>query len=77
MLYTNPELFSSAFLLSAAVGSLFLDDAKATIHKFFPVASDEKVESKQYNLLPLLDQLATEQKKTVRWYIDCGDDDFL
>lgn len=75
----HPELFSSACPLSAAVGSLSLDDAKTGIRRSFPEATDENIEKyyKRYSVLPLLDQVATEQKKAVRWYIDCGDDDFL
>jgi S-formylglutathione hydrolase FrmB len=28
-------------------------------------------------VLQLIDQVADDHKKDVRWYIDCGDDDFL
>ena len=75
----HPELFSSACPLSAAVGSLSLEDAKAGLRKYNPGATDEKIEGyyKSYNVLPLLDELTGDQKRAVRWYIDCGDDDFL
>jgi S-formylglutathione hydrolase FrmB len=32
---------------------------------------------KKYSALPLIEAMTDDQKKSVRWYIDCGDDDFL
>ncbi len=31
----------------------------------------------QHNALELVNKVPEDQKKAVRWYIDCGDDDFL
>jgi enterochelin esterase-like enzyme len=75
----HPELFSSACPLSAAVGSLSLDDAKKNVRKNTPEATDQAIETyyKTYSALPLLDTLTGDRKKAIRWYIDCGDDDFL
>ncbi len=32
---------------------------------------------KKYSVLYMLENMPDDQKKAVRWYIDCGDDDFL
>lgn len=75
----HPELFSSACPLSAAVGSLRLEDAKTNLRRNLPELSDQAIEQyyKTYSVLPLLDTLTGDRKKAIRWYIDCGDDDFL
>ncbi|PRY10897.1 enterochelin esterase-like enzyme [Pontibacter ummariensis] len=78
----HPELFSSACPLSASVGALSLAEAKAYLERIGnkPVmATDAQVEAhyKRHNALELIRNLPEDQKKAVRWYIDCGDDDFL
>ena len=75
----HPELFSSACPLSAAVGSLSLEDAKTNLRRNLPELGDQAIEQyyKTYSVLPLLDTLTGDRKKAIRWYIDCGDDDFL
>lgn len=75
----HPELFSSACPLSAAVGALSLEDAKKNVLKNTPDVSEAAIETyyKTYSVLPLLDTLTGDRKKAIRWYIDCGDDDFL
>jgi enterochelin esterase-like enzyme len=75
----HPELFSSACPLSAAVGAITLEDAKTNVRKANPEATDQAIEKyyKSYSTLALLDTLTGEGKKAIRWYIDCGDDDFL
>lgn len=75
----HPELFSSACPLSASVGPLSLDEAKVNVRKNNPTATDPQIETyyKRNSTLNLLDSLVGDQKKAVRWYIDCGDDDFL
>ena len=41
--------------------------------------ADSLVEAyyKRYSVLYLVNNMPEDQKKSVRWYIDCGDDDFL
>jgi enterochelin esterase-like enzyme len=76
----HPELFSSACPLSAAVGPVTLEDAKANVRRSSPQATDADIAAYygRHSTLALLDSLTTaDQKKAVRWYIDCGDDDFL
>jgi enterochelin esterase-like enzyme len=76
----HPELFSSACPLSASTGALSLEEAKERYRR----NDNEKVSEKQieahykkYSALELINDLPAEQIKSVRWYIDCGDDDFL
>jgi enterochelin esterase-like enzyme len=76
----HPELFSSACPLSASVGPLTLEEAKARFGKEqLSNVSDEAISNylKKNTALPLIDALPDDQKKAVRWFIDCGDDDFL
>ena len=77
----HPELFSSACPLSAATGPLTLDDTKAQLKRSKPdiTYNDAEVEAyyKRQSVLELVKNIPDDQKKAVRWYIDCGDDDFL
>ena len=76
----HPELFSSACPLSAYIGPLNMEEAKARLSKSNPEITDEvliKAYYDKHNALELVNRMADDQKKAVRWYIDCGDDDFL
>ncbi len=75
----RPELFSSACPLSAYVGPINLDEAKKRLIGTNPNISDEQVATwfSKHSALPLIENMPDDQKKAVRWYIDCGDDDFL
>jgi enterochelin esterase-like enzyme len=75
----HPELFSSACPLSAATGPMTLQDTKNFATRVAPGATDEQLESyfKRQSVLELIKNWPDSVKKTVRWYIDCGDDDFL
>lgn len=78
----HPELFSSACPLSASVGALSLEGAKAYLERIGnkPVTASEAAIEAHYrrnNALELIANMPEDQKKAVRWYIDCGDDDFL
>ena len=75
----HPELFSSACPLSAATGPLTLDDAKTRVRRDNATIADSLVEKfyKRQSVPLLVSALPDSLKKSVRWYIDCGDDDFL
>ncbi|HEX8607106.1 MAG TPA: alpha/beta hydrolase-fold protein [Pedobacter sp.] len=75
----HPELFSSACPLSASVGSLAFDDAKKSLTKANPNLSDTAITTyyNRHSAIALVNNMPEEQKKAVRWFIDCGDDDFL
>ncbi len=76
----HPELFSSACPLSAAVGYISMQQAKERLAS----SGNENITDAEaasyfgkYSALALIDSIPEDQKKAVRWYIDCGDDDFL
>jgi enterochelin esterase-like enzyme len=76
----HPELFSSACPLSAATGPKSMDELKD--YRLWQgvegIQDSQKVSYfKKYSVLSLIENMPDDQKKAVRWYIDCGDDDFL
>jgi enterochelin esterase-like enzyme len=73
----HPELFSSACPLSAATDAEIIDSL--TNFKYTKGISDKAKKDyyNNYNVLYLIEHMPADQKKAVRWYIDCGDDDFL
>jgi enterochelin esterase-like enzyme len=76
----HPELFSSACPLSAATGPKTIDDMKN--YRLWSAsdnvsAADQEAYFKKYSVLSLVENMPDNQKRAVRWYIDCGDDDFL
>jgi enterochelin esterase-like enzyme len=75
----HPELFSSACPLSAYTGPITLEDATDRLKKQYPDIKDEEIVKYLNNLsaTELIKNMPDDQKKAVRWYIDCGDDDFL
>jgi len=75
----HPELFSSACPLSAGTGPLTLEEAKVRLKKENPGISDSTITAyfNRQSVLALINNMADSLKKSVRWYIDCGDDDFL
>jgi enterochelin esterase-like enzyme len=74
----HPEMFSSACPLSASVGAISLQNAKER-YKSDETVTEADIEAYyyKYSALPLIDSIPEDQKKAVRWFIDCGDDDFL
>ena len=79
----NTELFSTCVAMSAAV---FTDEgvlADYGQNKYFRDIFGEKMENgvskhwKENAPLHLLDSVDPKKLKSVRYYIDCGDDDFL
>jgi enterochelin esterase-like enzyme len=76
----HPEMFSSSCPLSAATGPATKEEAREYYeqrgNKDF---TEDQLDSyfKKNTVLSLLDTASIAKNKTVRWYIDCGDDDFL
>jgi enterochelin esterase-like enzyme len=75
----RPDLFSSAAPLSAWMGPQTLEEMQE-----FAVRENMKFDEDSLdgflninNPLKLVDQIGAEKLNSVRWYIDCGDDDFL
>jgi len=76
----HPELFSSACPLSAGTGPRNIEDLKneRKWQGMEGVSDTDKVAYiKRYSVLSLIENMPEEQKSAVRWYIDCGEDDFL
>ena len=76
----HPELFSSACPLSAATGPKSIEELKD--YRLWQgvegiTDADKEAFFKKYSVLSLIENMPDAQKKAVRWYIDCGDDDFL
>lgn len=75
----RPELFSSACPLSAYVGPLTLEDLKERLDR-----NKESYDSgalngyfERHNAINLINSVPKGEVSSVRWFIDCGDDDFL
>jgi enterochelin esterase-like enzyme len=76
----HPELFSSACPLSAATGPISLSEAESFLERYFTKNNTrEQIEKyyKECSALNLIENMPVDKIKSVRWYIDCGDDDFL
>jgi enterochelin esterase-like enzyme len=75
----HPELFSSACPLSAGTGPLTLEEAKTRLIRETPTIADASITAfyNRQSVLALINNMPDSLKKAVRWYIDCGDDDFL
>jgi len=76
----HPELFSSACPLSAATGYQKPENVSEYIERNKIENVTEEQISKyytEYSVLNLIKNMPEDQKQAVRWFIDCGDDDFL
>ena len=76
----HPELFSSACPLSAYCGPLNMGEMERyKSSEEMQNVTDEELNAyfKKHSVLDMVKNLPDEQKKAVRWFIDCGDDDFL
>ena len=75
----HPELFSSVCPLSASTGPLTLEATKTWLEQRKQSGTDAEIEAyfKKYSVLELINAIPDDQKKSLRWYIDIGDDDFL
>jgi len=74
----HPELFSSACPLSASLVINSFEEFKSRF-KAQPQIADSTIVNNfnRYTILGLIGSMPDQQKNSVRWYIDCGDDDFL
>ncbi len=79
----RPELFSSACPLSAGTGPRTAEDVRSRLARYAQEPdnglSDEAIVAyvERHSVLALAESLPEKDLKAVRWYIDCGDDDFL
>lgn len=76
----HPELFSSACPLSAAAGPVNMEEARAYFSRRDTTIKDTTGfynYYQKYSTLELIRTMSKEKLSSIRWYIDCGDDDFL
>ena len=76
----HPEMFAAACPLSAATGPLDIKDMKGYLAKRgMEGGTTEQQEAwvKNYSVLNLIESMPENQKRAVRWYLDCGDGDSL
>ncbi len=75
----RPDLFSAACPLSAATGPLTIEELRTRVARDLPNAADTTLQRifNQQSVLQMINNMPDSLKKSVRWYIDCGDDDFL
>lgn len=75
----HPELFSSACPLSAYIGPQTIQELKNRFSRNKTIYNEADIQKyfEYHNALSLIENNNKEQISSVRWYIDCGDDDFL
>lgn len=75
----HPELFSSACPLSAYVGPLSIEQLEAGLKRRNATYDAANLQSyfERHNAVSLVENMEADDIKSVRWFIDCGDDDFL
>jgi enterochelin esterase-like enzyme len=76
----RPDLFRTACPLSASARPINTEGAKSYMkRRQMADASEKQVENwlKKYNIHEIIANMPDDKKDSVRWYIDCGDDDFL
>src|SRR5690606_5540942 len=75
----RPDLFSSACPLSAYIGPLTVDDMTTRLKREGETYDEKALQPyfEKHNALSLINSMDAKDIKSVRWFIDCGDDDFL
>ncbi len=75
----HPEMFSSACPLSAYVGPLSMEQFQERLDQRNESYDPNTIQEyyNQHNAISLINNVKEDDLKAVRWYIDCGDDDFL
>ena len=75
----HPEMFASACPLSAYLGELNFDSFYASFLKNQKYVNKERLLDyfKNHNVISLITTGDVQKINSVRWYIDCGDDDYL
>lgn len=76
----RPDLFSSACPLSAYAGPLSIDQLKERFERRrLEIPPDDQLQNyfHRHSAIELINSMDSEEIKSVKWFIDCGDDDFL
>ena len=77
--FHRPDLFSSAAPLSAWMGPQTIEEMRDFAKRENIKFNENNFESfiSKNNPLKIVDQINKETLNSIRWYIDCGDDDYL
>jgi enterochelin esterase-like enzyme len=77
----HPEMFSSACPLSADTGPLSIKEVVEIFEEIgdYTKYTESEIETwyMKHSALELINDMTAKDLGSVRWYIDCGDDDFL
>jgi enterochelin esterase-like enzyme len=78
----HPELFAAAVPLSASTGSRTMEQMKIRLGEAASQVTDTQLEAyfRRHNIEALIQNASKEdldQIRRIRWYVSCGDDDFL
>jgi enterochelin esterase-like enzyme len=78
----HPELFAAAAPLSASTGSWEMEQMKTRLGEAASSVTEAQLETyfRRHNIESLIKNASKEeldQIKRIRWYVSCGDDDFL
>lgn len=78
----HPDLFAAAAPLSAATGSWDIEQLRQRISSNNPGITDEKLQEyfNRHSIEGIIKNASEEELnkiRSIRWYISCGDDDFL
>jgi S-formylglutathione hydrolase FrmB len=78
----QPDMFAAAAPLSAATGSWNIEQVKSRLGNTANKVTEEQLDAyfKRHNLDDIINNASKEELdkiKRIRWYISCGDDDFL
>jgi enterochelin esterase-like enzyme len=78
----RPDMFAAAAPLSAATGNWNIEQVKSRLGNTANSVTDEQLDAyfKRHNIDDILKNASKEELdkiKRIRWYISCGDDDFL
>lgn len=76
----QPDMFAAACPLSASAGSLTLAQQKERMRDTKATEAQQEAYFKRHSLQAFLDNATEEELKkirSIRWYVSCGDDDFL
>ena len=75
----RPDLFSSACPLSAYIGPLTIEDYKTQLSRREETFTEDQIQTyfETHNAVSLIKNGSAKDISSVRWFIDCGDDDFL
>ena len=75
----RPDLFSAAAPLSAGTGSTDVDESLEIIKRYGIEFTREEMKNLLENNHPLnlIKKMKLSDINSIRWYIDCGDDDYL